>query len=196
MSLSKEQELQLYFLQERIEQIKIEIAHTQTVLSEIRSFNQYPWKFKGRDSSGISYRRNEITERDNASYIYSTRNKKSKLTDNRPNNRVLSVEHEYADENYNVDLGEIQYKTDFEIFKDRVHQFLKQQIDEMNCGRCTTKTIAQEKIGALETYLRDKIQKFWEEEPEEPPTEDDGEIIRFEHTENAIVDGTVRVIRE
>ena len=166
--MKKQDKLTLHFLQDKVNILKKDIETQKELLEAIKEYNNSPWIFQGEYTPSSEYQLNDIVNDKNESYIFSDENSKSLFSINYNKERVLSVDNKLPDTEENVDLGDIQYKVDLEILIEKIREYLYKNALELSCYPCTTKWVAQDKIGKLEMYLRDKIkEKLIELENEE-----------------------------
>jgi len=166
--MKKQNELTLHFLQDKINTLKKDIKTQKESLEAIKEYSNSPWIFQGEYNPSNKYQPNDIVNDKNESYIFSGENNKSLFSINYNLGRVLSVDSKLPNTEGNVDLGDIQYKVDLEILAEKIREYLYKNTLELSCYPCTTKWVAQDKIGKLEMYLRDKIkEKLIELENEE-----------------------------
>lgn len=157
--MKKQDKLALHFLQDKIYTLKKDIETQKELLEAIKEYNSSPWTFQGEYTPSNNYQPNNIVNDKNESYIFSDENSKSLFSVNYDKERVLSVDNKFPDTEGNVDLGDIQYKVDLEILIEKIREYLYKNALELSCYPCTTKWVAQDKIGELEMYLREKIQE-------------------------------------
>lgn len=157
--MKKQDKLTLHFLQDKIHTLKKDIETQKELLEAIKEYNNSPWIFQGEYTLFKRYQPNDIVNNKNESYIFLSRWRKTLFSINYSLERVLSVDNKFPDAEGNIDLGDIQYKVDLEIFIEKIREYLYKNILELSCYPCTTKWVAQDKIGKLEMYLREKIQE-------------------------------------
>lgn len=197
-------ELLLEELLQEVKKLENELQSTQTELQKYTGL--VGWSFQGEYNTTRKYNFNNVVYFRGGAYILRAETNVGDPVEDRGWQRLAGNDATYhpvktvnnigADEYGNIDLGQITSYQDLQYLEIELVKHINNEIAQIQENQeCLTEDYLDAELREMKRILEDRINEI--EKPEEPEEEDDdGEIIRFEHTENAITDGTVRVIRE